>query len=237
MSAPEAHDPQADSTAADTSGTRVFLLDDHEIVRRGLRQLIDAQPDMHVVGEASTAGEAMLRVPAARPDVALLDVQLPDGDGIEVCRELRADHPDLACVMLTSFGGDEALLSAIIAGARGFLLKQVDGGALVDAVRKVAAGQWLIEPAVMARAMDRVRVEHEAYSRLEQLTPRERRILDLIADGRTNRQIADELILAEKTIKNSVSDILSKLGLSRRTEAAVYAVHAQQAQRAHDRGR
>jgi DNA-binding NarL/FixJ family response regulator len=182
--------------------TRVFLLDDHEVVRRGLRELFDAEDDLTVVGEASTAEEALTRVPSTRPDVAVLDVRLPDGDGVEVCRDLRSAVPDLKCLMLTSFADDEALFSAILAGASGYVLKQIKGGDLV---------------------MDRLRGEQVEDERLARLTAQERNILELIAEGKTNRQIADELYLAEKTVKNYVSNLLSKMGFARRTEAAVYA--------------
>jgi two-component system response regulator DevR len=201
---------------------RVFLLDDHEIVRRGLRELLEAQDDLEVVGEASNAEEAMTRVPPTRPDVAILDVRLPGTSGIEVCRDLRADMPDLRCLMLTSFADDEALFSAILAGASGYLLKQIRGPELVTAVRRVAEGQSLIDPALTAGVMERLRGKHED-ERIARLSPQERRILDLIAEGKTNRQIGAEMYLAEKTVKNYVSNLLAKMGFSRRTEAAVYA--------------
>lgn len=203
--------------------TRVFLLDDHEVVRRGLRELFDAEADLEVVGEAATAEEAIGRVPSTRPDVAVLDVRLPDGDGVEVCRDLRSAMPDLKCLMLTSFADDEALFSAILAGASGYVLKQVKGGDLVSAVRRVAAGDSLLDPALTRQVMDRLRGEKVEDERLARLTAQERNILELIADGKTNRQIADELFLAEKTVKNYVSNLLSKMGFARRTEAAVYA--------------
>jgi len=203
--------------------TRVFLLDDHEVVRRGLRELFDAEDDLSVVGEASTAEEALSRVPSTRPDVAVLDVRLPDGDGVEVCRDLRSALPELKCLMLTSFADDEALFSAILAGASGYVLKQIKGGDLVTAVRRVAAGESLLDPSLTRQVMDRLRGEQVEDERLARLTSQERNILDLIAEGKTNRQIADELYLAEKTVKNYVSNLLSKMGFSRRTEAAVYA--------------
>ena len=203
--------------------TRVFLLDDHEVVRRGLRELFDAEEDLTVVGEASTAEEALGRVPSTRPDVAVLDVRLPDGDGVEVCRDLRSAMPELKCLMLTSFADDEALFSAILAGASGYVLKQIKGGDLVTAVRRVAAGESLLDPSLTRQVMDRLRGEQMEDERLARLTAQERKILDLIAEGKTNRQIADELYLAEKTVKNYVSNLLSKMGFSRRTEAAVYA--------------
>ena len=203
--------------------TRVFLLDDHEVVRRGLHELFEAEDDLNVVGEAATADEAMIRVPATRPDVAVLDVRLNDGDGVEVCRALRSELPELKCLMLTSFADDEALFSAILAGASGYVLKQVKGSDLVSAVRRVAAGGSLLDPALTRQVMDRLRGERPEDERLVRLTGQERNILDLIADGKTNRQIAEELFLAEKTVKNYVSNLLSKMGFARRTEAAVYA--------------
>jgi len=176
--------------------TRVFLLDDHEVVRRGLREMFDAEDDLSVVGEAATAEEAMARVPAARPDVAVLDVRLPDGDGVEVCRDLRSALPDLKCLMLTSFADDEALFSAILAGASGYVLKQVKGADLISAVRRVASGGSLLDPALTRQVMDRLRGEKVEDERLARLTGQERNILELIADGKTNRQIADDLFLA-----------------------------------------
>ena len=211
--------------------TKVFLLDDHEVVRRGLRELFDSEEDLTVVGEASTAQEALARVPSTKPDVAVLDVRLPDGDGVEVCRDLRSAMPDLKCLMLTSFADDEALFSAILAGASGYVLKQIRGGDLVSAVRRVAAGESLLDPSLTRQVMERLRGENVEDERLARLTAQERNILELIADGKTNRQIADELYLAEKTVKNYVSNLLSKMGFSRRTEAAVYA--ARLAERKH----
>ena len=202
---------------------RVFLLDDHEVVRRGLRDLLEAAGGIAVVGEAGTADEALRRIPPTRPDVAILDVRLPDGDGVEVCREVRSSHPEVQCLILTSFSDDEALFQAIMAGAAGYLLKQVRGVDLVDAVRRVSAGQSLLDPAVTARVLDRLRKPPEDDERLARLTEQERRILDLIAEGLTNRQIAQRIHLAEKTVKNYVSNLLAKLGMERRTQAAVYA--------------
>ena len=210
---------------------RVFLLDDHEIVRRGLRELFDAEDDLEVVGEAATAEEAVARVPSTKPDVAVLDVRLPDGDGVEVCRDLRSAMPELKCLMLTSFADDEALFSAILAGASGYVLKQIKGGDLVSAVRRVAAGESLLDPALTRQVMERLRGGNVEDERLARLTAQERNILELIAEGKTNRQIADELYLAEKTVKNYVSNLLSKMGFARRTEAAVYA--ARLAERKH----
>ena len=203
--------------------TRVFLLDDHEVVRRGLRELFESEDDLTVVGEAATAQEALARVPASNPDVAVLDVRLPDGDGVEVCRDLRSAMPELKCLMLTSFADDEALFSAILAGASGYVLKQIRGSDLVSAVRRVAAGESLLDPSLTRQVMERLRGENVEDERLARLTTQERKILELIADGKTNRQIADELYLAEKTVKNYVSNLLSKMGFARRTEAAVYA--------------
>jgi two-component system response regulator DevR len=208
---------------------RVFLLDDHEIVRRGLRELFESHDDLEVVGEAASAEEAMTRVPPTRPDVAVLDVRLPGTSGIEVCRDLRAAMPDLRCLMLTSFADDDALFSAILAGASGYLLKQIRGPELVTAVRRVAEGQSLIDPALTAGVMERLRGKHED-ARISKLSAQERRILDLIAEGKTNRQIGAEMYLAEKTVKNYVSNLLAKMGFSRRTEAAVYATRAKAGQ-------
>jgi two-component system response regulator DevR len=205
------------------NSVRVFLLDDHEVVRRGLRELLEADGGLEVVGEAGTAAEAIARIPPTRPDVAVLDVRLPDGDGIEVCREVRSRHPEIQCVILTSFTDDQALLQAILAGASGYVAKQLKGEDIVDAVRRVAGGQSLLDPAVTARARERLRAEPREDERVARLSAQERTILELIADGLTNRQIATELNLAEKTVKNYVSNLLSKMGMERRTQAAVYA--------------
>jgi DNA-binding NarL/FixJ family response regulator len=202
---------------------RVFLLDDHEVVRRGVADLLDAEEDIHVVGEAGTAEEALGRIFATSPDVCVLDVRLPDGSGVEVCRDVREKRPEIACLMLTSFSDDEALLEAVLAGAAGYLLKQVRGSDLVDAVRRVATGQSLLDPAVTATVLRRLREGSADDQRLSGLTEQERKVLALLAEGRTNRQIADTLFLAEKTVKNYVSNVLAKLGMSRRTEAAVWA--------------
>jgi two-component system, NarL family, response regulator DevR len=203
--------------------TRVFLLDDHEIVRRGLRELLEAADDLEVVGEAGTADEALRRIPATSPEVAVLDVRLPDGDGVSVCREIRSRMPAVQCLMLTSFADDEALFDAIMAGAAGYVLKQIRGTELVDAVRKVASGQSLLDPNVTAKVLERLRTGAPEDERLEDLTDQERKILDLLAEGLTNREIADRMYLAEKTVKNYVSNLLAKMGMQRRTEAAVYA--------------
>jgi DNA-binding NarL/FixJ family response regulator len=202
--------------------TKVFLLDDHEIVRRGLRELLEAESDIEVVGEAGTAEEALSRIPPTKPDVAVLDVQLPDGNGVEVCREIRSRHDDVQCLMLTSFADDEALFSSIMAGAAGYILKQVKGHDLVDAIRRVAAGESLLDPSVTARVLDRLRTKPED-DELGALTDQERRIFELIGEGLTNRQIGERMFLAEKTVKNYVSNVLSKLGYHRRTEAAAHA--------------
>jgi DNA-binding NarL/FixJ family response regulator len=201
---------------------KVFLLDDHEVVRRGLREMLEAEDDLVVVGEAGTAEEAYGRIPATSPNVAVLDVRLPDGDGVEVCREIRSGHPEISCLMLTSFADDEAIYAAIVAGASGYVLKQVRGTDLVDAIRRVGRGESLLDPAVTARVLERMRGGSEP-DELSNLTPQERRLLDLIAEGLTNRQIGERMFLAEKTIKNYVSNLLTKLGMNRRTEAAVYA--------------
>jgi two-component system response regulator DevR len=201
----------------------VFLLDDHEVVRRGVRELLETAGDIVVVGEASTAEEALQRVEAVGPDVAILDVRLPDGNGIEVCRELRSRHPELKCLMLTSFDDDEALFDAIIAGAAGYVLKEVRGAALIESVRRVAAGHSLLDARLTARVFERLRNPQAEDERLSSLSEQERRILGYLAEGLTNRQIAEAMFLAEKTIKNYVSNLLMKLGMHRRTEAAVFA--------------
>ena len=201
----------------------VFLLDDHEIVRRGLADLLEAEDDIVVVGEAATAAQALTQVPALLPDVAVLDVRLPDGDGVSVCRDLRSQFPDLACLMLTSFADDEALFGAIMAGASGYLLKQVSGVDLVGAIRTLAAGGSLLDPKATQLVLERLRKGAEPEDpRFASLSPQEKRILELIADGLTNRQIGAEMYLAEKTVKNYVSSILAKLNLERRAQAAAY---------------
>ena len=199
---------------------RIFLMDDHEIVRRGLADLLSMESDMTVVGEAGSATEALHRIPAARPDVAVLDVRLPDGNGVEVCREIRSQMPEVRCLMLTSYADDEALFDAIMAGASGYVLKEIRGTDLVDAIRQVAAGKSLLDPIVTQRVLDRVRKGEEHDGRLDGLSDQERRILDLIGDGLTNRQIGEAMHLAEKTVKNYVSSLLAKLGMERRTQAA-----------------
>jgi DNA-binding NarL/FixJ family response regulator len=204
-----------------TTPIKVFLLDDHEVVRRGVAALLEAEPDIEVVGEAGTADQALARVPALRPDVAVLDVRLHDGDGITVCRELRSRMPELACLMLTSFTDDEALFDAVMAGAAGYVLKQIHGSDLVGAVRTVAAGESLLDPRSTAQMLHRLR-EKPREDPLAALTDQERRILELIGDGLTNRQIGERLFLAEKTVKNYVSSIFTKLDMRRRTQAATF---------------
>lgn len=199
------------------------MLDDHEIVRRGLRELIESTDGMEVLAEASSAAEALGVVEQMTPDVAVLDVRLGDGNGVEVCREIRSRKPSIHCLMLTSYADDEALFDSIMAGASGYVLKQVRGTELIDAIRKVAAGQSLLDPGVTARVLERIRSGNETDERLEGLSEQERRILDLLAEGLTNREIADRMYLAEKTVKNYVSNLLAKMGMQRRTEAAVYA--------------
>ena len=201
---------------------RVFLLDDHEVVRRGLAELLGLETDLEVVGEAGSAAEALHRIPAARPDVAVLDVRLPDGTGVEVCREVRSSMPDVRCLMLTSYADDEALFDAIMAGASGYVLKDIRGNDLVEAIRAVASGKSLLDPVATQRVLERLRDGQKTDDRLEALTDQERRILDLIGEGLTNRQIGERMHLAEKTVKNYVSSLLAKLGMERRTQAAAF---------------
>lgn len=231
-----AHSEQDDSTG---NPVKVFLLDDHEVVRRGVHDLLNDEPDITVVGEAATVEQALIRVPALRPDVAVLDVRLPDGDGVTVCRELRSRMPDLACLMLTSFDDEEALLDSIMAGAAGYVLKQIQGSDLVTAVRTVARGQSLLDASATAKLMARLRSAGEQPAEepdvLPGLTDREREILDLIGEGLTNRQIGQRLYLAEKTVKNHISRLLSKLGVERRVQAAVIATQARDRMRPEDR--
>ncbi|GAA1275144.1 response regulator transcription factor [Kitasatospora nipponensis] len=203
---------------------RVFLLDDHEVVRRGVHELLSVEDDIEVVGEAGSAAEALARIPAVNPDVAVLDVRLPDGNGVEVCREIRSRRPEIRCLMLTSFSDDEALFDSIMAGASGYVLKAIRGSDLLSAVRDVAAGRSLLDPVATSRVLERLREGggEKEDEKLAQLTRQERRILDLIGEGMTNRQIGGELHLAEKTVKNYVSSLLAKLGMARRTQAAAY---------------
>ncbi len=203
---------------------RVFLVDDHEIVRRGVAELLSREEDMTVVGEAGRVDDAVSRIGATSPDVVVVDFQLPDGNGVEVCREVRDRYPHIACLVLTAFADDDALFSAIMAGARGYVLKQIRGNDLVNSIRRVAAGDQLLDPSVTARVLDRLRQPPPTEpDPLAVLTSQERQILMLIADGLTNRQIGERLYLAEKTVKNYVSSVLAKLGMERRTEAAVFA--------------
>jgi DNA-binding NarL/FixJ family response regulator len=204
-------------------GIDVFLLDDHEIVREGVRSLLESDPEITVVGEASTAAEALSRIPLAKPDVAILDVRLENGSGIEVCRDLRSSMPELACLMLTSYADDEALYASVMAGASGYVLKQIRSRDLIDDVKKVASGASLMDALSVARVIERINKPAAEDSLLANLSAQERRILDLITQGRTNRQIGEDMFLAEKTVKNYVSNLLAKLGMTSRTEAAVYA--------------
>jgi two-component system, NarL family, response regulator DevR len=205
----------------------VFLLDDHEVVRRGVHELLTLEDDIEVVGEAGTAAEALARIPAVRPDIAVLDIRLPDGNGVEVCRDIRSRDDGIKCLMLTSYADDEALFDAIMAGASGYVLKEIRGNDLVNAVRDVAAGKSLLDPMVTARVMRRLREDArggagEEDEQLDALTDQERRILDLIGEGLTNRVIGERMHLAEKTVKNYVSALLGKLGMQRRSQAAAY---------------
>jgi two-component system, NarL family, response regulator DevR len=202
---------------------RVYLLDDHEVVRRGLRELLESEPDIEVVGESGSAREAIARIPALHPHVAVLDGRLPDGSGIDVCREIRSVDPTIQALILTSYDDDDALFAAIMAGASGYVLKQIRGNDLVEAVRQVAQGRSLLDPSVTSRVLERVRHGNDQPDELRSLTEQERKILGHIAEGMTNRQIAEVMFLAEKTVKNYVSSILAKLGLERRTQAAVLA--------------
>jgi two-component system response regulator DevR len=202
---------------------RVYLLDDHDVVREGLRFLLEQQEDIEVVGDSATATEAAARIPALRPDVAVLDARLPDGSGIEVCRSVRATDPSINALILTSYDDDEALFAAIMAGAAGYVLKEIRSGDLVGAIRRVASGQSLIDPAMTAKVLERVRNGPATAPELAELTEQELKLLGLIAEGLTNRQIGERMFLAEKTVKNYVSTILAKLGLERRTQAAVLA--------------
>ncbi|AHH96940.1 response regulator transcription factor [Kutzneria viridogrisea] len=203
--------------------TRVFLVDDHEIVRRGIADLFEGEADVTVVGEAASVAEALARIPREQPDVAVLDVRLPDGNGVELCRELRAVMPRLRCLMLTSYSDDEALFDAIMAGAAGYVLKQVLGGDLVNAVRTVASGQSLLDGRTTTALLARLRRDQDRADPLRQLSAQERAVFDLVGEGLTNRQIAERMFLAEKTVKNYVSHMLAKLGMQRRTEAAILA--------------
>jgi DNA-binding NarL/FixJ family response regulator len=219
----ETSEPAKGDAAPSAGGIAVFLLDDHEIVRRGVRELLESEPDISVVGEAGTAESALARIPALRPDVAVLDVRLPDGDGVTVCREIRSRIPTVACLMLTSFSDDEALFDAIMAGAAGYVLKQIRGTDLVGAVRTVASGQSMLDPEAASRVMQHMRDQSARSDPLAGLTGQERRIMELIGEGLTNRQIAERMYLAEKTVKKYISGLFTKLGMERRTQAAAYA--------------
>ncbi len=201
----------------------VTLVDDHEVVRRGLRALLDSQHDITVVGEAASADEAVRRVGYDSPDVVVMDVRLPDGSGVEACREIRSQWPDTKVLMLTSFADEEALFASVMAGASGYVLKQIQSDALIESIRAVGRGESLLDPAMTERVFRKIRGEQDDDPLLARLTGQERKILDLIAMGMTNREIADEMYLAEKTVKNYVSNLLAKLGMSRRSEAAAYA--------------
>ncbi|WP_217996721.1 response regulator [Nocardioides jensenii] len=214
----------SEDSAAQTPGPiKVYLLDDHEIVRRGIRELLEAEGDIVVVGESGLAQEASRRIPALRPDVAILDGRLPDGSGIDVCREIRSRDASIAALILTSYDDDDALFSAIMAGAAGYVLKQVHGNDLINTVRRVAAGQSMLDPGVTAQVLERLRSGPKKDPSLDQLTQQEQRILELIGEGMTNRQIAGAMFLAEKTVKNYVSSLLAKLSLQSRTQAAIFA--------------
>ena len=211
------------------SPIRVFLVDDHEVVRLGLRDLLGAEPDMAVVGEAGTTADALAGIDATSPDVALLDVRLPDGDGVRVCREVRSRDPQVRCLMLTSFADDDALFASIMAGASGYVLKQVRGADLLEGIRRVARDESLLDPSVTARVLERVRQGSEPEE--GGLSSQETRIIELVGEGLTNRQIAERMLLAEKTVKNYVSNLLAKLGMARRTEAAVWAARLEERRR------
>ena len=210
------------------AATRVFLLDDHEVVRTGLAAMLDTEDDIDVVGEAGTAADALAAIAELQPDVAVLDVRLGEGNGIEVCREIRSSHPEVRCLMLTSFADDRALLDAGLAGASAYVLKQVKGTELLDTIRAVASGRELLDPATIRHATDRLRASGELL--IDELSPQEQKLFRLIGDGYSNRQIADELFLAEKTVKNYVSNMLAKLGMARRTEAAALAARLDERQ-------
>ena len=205
---------------------RVFVVDDQEIIRRGVVDLCESEPDIEIVGEAGTAAQARTRILATRPDIALLDMRLPDGNGIDVCRDVRSENPDIRCIILTAYDDDEAINAAVLAGASGYVLKEVRGNRLIENMRTVAGGGSLLGSSLSRRVVERIRDEHREDPRLEALTTRENEVLSLIAEGLTNRQIGESLALAEKTVKNYVSSLLSKLGLQRRTQAAVLRVAA-----------
>jgi two-component system, NarL family, response regulator DevR len=201
---------------------RIFLVDDHEVVREGLAELLSAVPDFEVVGEAGTAGQALPRILAARPDVAILDLRLPDGNGVDICRDVRSALPSTHCLILTSYDDQDAVLASVLAGASGYVLKEVRAAALIDAIRQAAMGRSLIDPALIAAVVQRVTNKSPKDAKLASLTDREREVLDLVAEGLTNRQIGERMFLSDKTVKNYVSSLLGKLGLGRRTQAAVF---------------
>jgi two-component system response regulator DevR len=232
---PVRQDSRGDAVSSDgsVSAITVFLLDDHEVVRRGVADVLQSDPGITVVGEGKNVAEALARVPALRPDVAVLDVRLPDGDGVTVCRELRSRMPELKVIMLTSYSDDEALFEAIMAGASGYLLKQILGQDLVTAVRTVAGGGALLDPTATTAVLERMRRATEPAGPLAKLSEQERTVLELIGEGLTNRQIGERMFLAEKTVKNYVSHLLAKLGLERRTQAAVLATELRSAPPAH----
>ncbi len=211
--------------------TRVFLVDDHEVVRRGLASLISGTDDLEFAGEAGTVQDTLTRMTTANAKVVVLDVRLPDGDGIELCRELKANYSELQCLMLTSYSDDEALMAAILAGASGYILKQINGNSILDAIRRVAKGESLLDPTVTTKVLERLRKPPKQDELLMRLSPQERKILDLIAQGLTNREIAEKIFLAEKTVKNYVSNLLSKLNMGHRSEAAAYAARVSERNR------
>ena len=217
------HDCCLERSAERLAMVKVFLVDDHEVVRRGLADLLAADPDLEVIGDAGSVSEAMVRIPVAKPDVAVLDVRLPDGNGIELCRDLLSELPELRCLMLTSFTSDEAMLEAILAGASGYVVKDIRGMELAQAIKDVGAGKSLLDNRAAAALMSKLRGAAEHKDPLSGLTERERTLLDLLSEGLTNRQIAARMFLAEKTVKNYVSRLLAKLGMERRTQAAVFA--------------
>jgi len=214
---------------------RVFLLDDHEMVREGIRSLLESDDDIEVVGQAATVAEALSRIPQDQPDVAILDVRLEDGSGIEVCREVRSANPNIICLMMTSFADDEALYASVMAGAAGYVLKQIRARDLIEDVKKVASGGSLMDPRAVARVIERITRPPHAVSALSSLSPQEHRLLELIAEGMTNREIAETMFLAEKTIKNYVTGLLSKLNVSNRTEAAILATKLSNETSEHER--
>ncbi len=219
-------------TENESEMTRVFLLDDHAVVRAGLAAVLDAEADLEVVGQAGAPDEALEKIAETQPDIAVLDVRLGDGSGIDVCRDIRSRHPAIACIMLTSFADDRAIVGAGMAGAAAFVLKQVRGDELAETIRSVRDGRQLLDPATVRMATDRLRSSGEL--RVEELSPQEKKLFVLIGDGYSNRQIADELFLAEKTVKNYVSGILAKLGMTRRTEVAALAARLEERQSARD---